>query len=88
MTPRARRAAEIGDFPPGFAFFDDRQDLLVRELAPSHRVLLLSAEEFILRVAIGGVQVTTTSWMWTGSTFPQSAVPTSVGTICRRSATG
>ena len=30
-------ATEIRDFPSGFAFFDDRQDLLVGEFAPLHR---------------------------------------------------
>src|SRR5436190_18491330 len=31
------RATQVGDLPPGFAFFHDRQDLLVRVCAPFHR---------------------------------------------------
>src|SRR5262249_52302589 len=30
-------ATQVGDLPPRFALFDDRQDLLVGELAPFHR---------------------------------------------------
>jgi hypothetical protein len=33
----AVRANQVGDLPPGFALADDRQDLLVGELAPFHR---------------------------------------------------
>src|SRR4029453_5981143 len=31
------RATQVGDLPTGFAFLDDRQDLLVGEFAPFHR---------------------------------------------------
>jgi hypothetical protein len=31
------RPTQVGDFPTGFALFDDRQDLLVGEFAPFHR---------------------------------------------------
>jgi hypothetical protein len=29
-------ATQVGDLPAGFAFFDDRQNLLVAEFAPFH----------------------------------------------------
>jgi hypothetical protein len=31
------RAAQVGNLPAGFAFFHDRQNLLVAEFAPFHR---------------------------------------------------
>ena len=48
------RATQIRDLPTGFAFFDDRQDLLVRELAPFHRSSSATEDPHLTRGELSG----------------------------------